>query len=383
MKTKEFTKKYYTRRSNTDCVKWDNPEVCNKLPMFIADMDFKTEPKIIEALEKRVKHGSFGYSFLPKDYYKVVSNWNKKRNGLSINPEWVRFSKGAVDAIYQIIYTFTKEKDSILITTPVYPPFHNSVVTTNRTLVTSKLIRKNNLFTFDYKDIEQKIIKRKVKMIILCSPHNPLGRIWTKNELTNLLKIAKKHNVLVLSDEVHSDIIMPGNKFIPTLKIKEYRNNVISISSASKTFSLAIFNHCHIFIPNKKLRDKFDNYQKSTHRKSVNILDAYPTYYGYKYGEKWLNNINNVIYENYKYITSRLGKYLTFLPLQGTYLMFIDFSKYTKNGYKFLYNKCDIVPNAGETFSKEYGSWVRLNLATSLSNIKTACNRIEKELKKK
>lgn len=382
MKAKEFTKKYYIKRKNTDCIKWDRPDIKNKLPMFIADMDFKTEPKIIEALNKRVKHGSFGYSFLPKDYYKVVSNWNKKKNDLSIKKEWIRFSKGAVDAIYQLILTYTKPKDSILILTPVYPPFHDSVKKAGRTLIKSKLIYKNNLFTINYKDLEQKIIKNKVRMIIFCSPHNPLGRVWTKEELNKLLKIASKHHVLVLSDEVHSDIIMPGYKFIPTLKFKKYQNNIISITAASKTFSLAIFNHCHIFIPNKKLRGKFDKYQLENHRHAINILDAYPTYYGYKYGSEWLKGAINVINENYKYVSNRLGKYVDFPPLQGTYLMFVDFSKYTKNAYKFLYNKCNIVANPGETFSKEYGSWARLNLATSLDNIKLACNRIEKAIKK-
>lgn len=382
MNTKDFTKKYYTKRKNTDCVKWDNPDVKNKLPMFIADMDFKTEPKIIEALQKRIKHGSFGYSFLPKDYYDIVSNWNKKRNGLTIKKDWVRFSKGAVDAIYQIIYAFTNPKDNILITTPVYPPFSDSITKTNRTLITSKLILNNSLFTFDYDDIEHKIIEKNIKMIILCSPHNPLGRVWTKTELTRLLRITSKHNVLVLSDEVHSDIIMPKYKFIPTLKLKEYQNTVISISSASKTFSLAIFNHCHIFIPNKELRDTFDKYQQENHRQAVNILDAYPTYYGYKYGEKWLEDVIKVIEENYNYLTKRLKPYLSFLPLQGTYLMFIDFSKYTKNGYKFLYDKCNIVPNPGETFCKDYSCWVRLNLATSLDNIKKACDQIENTLLK-
>lgn len=382
MKTTEFTKKYYVRRKNTDCIKWDNPEIKNKLPMFIADMDFKTEPKIIELMQERIKHGSFGYSFLPKDYYNIVASWNKKRNNLTINKKWVRFSKGAVDAMYQLLYTFTKPKDSILILTPAYPPFYDSIRKTGRSIVTSKLIRKDNLFTINYEDVEKQIIKHKVKMMFFCTPHNPLGRVWTKEELKKLLKITHKHKVLVVSDEVHSDIIMKGYKFIPTLLMKEYQNDIITLSAASKTFSLAIFNHCHILIPNKKLRDIFDTYQQKQHRKSVNILDAYPTYYGYKYGEKWLEDLTDVIKENYNYVTKRLGKYFNFLPLQGTYLMFIDFSKYTKDAYKFLYDKCDIVPNAGETFAKEYKAWARINLATSLNNIKLACNRIEKSITK-
>lgn len=382
MKTSEFTKKYYIDRKNTDSIKWDNPEVKNKLPMFIADMDFKCDEKIINPLKERIKHGAYGYSFLPKDYYDVLIKWNKDQNNITLKKEWIRFSKGAVDGIFQVLHALTKEKDSILITTPVYPPFKSSILTSKRKVVISKLKRKNNLYTFDYKDIEKKIINNKVKMMILCSPHNPLGRVWKKEELNNLFKILHKHHVIILSDEVHSDLIMPAHKFIPSLSLKEYQDDIITLFAASKTFSLALYSHCHVVIKNEKLRNKFDAYQKENHLDSVNILNAYPTYYGYKYCKNWVNDLNNVIYENYEYIVNRLSKYVDILKLEGTYLLFINFNKYTNNAYKFLYDKCDIVTNDGETFAKGYASWARFNIATSLDNIKKACDRIEKELNK-
>ena len=382
MDTKTFTKKYYVNRKNTDCVKWDDEYAKGKLPMFIADMDFKTEERINAALEKRIKHGSYGYTFLPKDYYDTLNAWNKKRNNITYKKEAIRFSKGAVDAIIQIIHALTKEKDAILITTPVYPPFSGSIKTTKRTLVTSSLIRKDGLYTFDYEDIEKKFKEKKIKMLILCSPHNPLGRVWTKKELEKLFVLTHKYHVLVISDEVHSDIIMSGHKFIPSLSFKKYENEIITITALSKTFSLAIFAHCHIVIPNKKLRDKFDNFQKEYHLASVNAFCAYPTYYGYKYGEEWLDSLNKVVEENYCYLCLRLGKYVDILPLEGTYLAFVDFKGYTKNAYDFLYEKCNVMPNAGETFDKKCATWARINLATSLANVKKACNAIEKEIKK-
>ena len=382
MDCKSFTKTYYVDRKNTDCVKWDREDIKNKLPMFIADMDFKCDEKIINALEKRIKHGAYGYSFLPNDYYDTVINWNKKRNKVTLKKEWFAFSKGAVDGIYQIIYALTNKKDAILITDPVYPPFAATVKKTNRTLVTSRLVRKDGLYTFDLKDIEKKIKEKKVKMMVLCSPHNPLGRVWTKEELASLFKLTHKYHVLVLSDEVHSDLIMPGFKFIQSLAFKEYQDEIITLTAASKTFSLAIYNHCHVIIPNKKLKAKFDKYQEDNHLQPVNVICAYPTYFGYKYSENWLDSVIKVIEENYEYMCSRLSKYIDILPLQGTYLVFANFKPYTKNAAKFLEDKCGIVPNAGETFAKGYDSWARINIATSKANIKIACDRIEKALMK-
>lgn len=382
MDCNNFTNKYYVDRKNTDCIKWDNPEVKDNLPMFIADMDFKCDDKIIEALDKRIKHGAYGYSFLPKDYYDTVIKWNKDRNGVTFKKEWFAFSKGAVDGIYQLIYAFTKPKDAILITTPVYHPFSVSIKNTNRTLVCSKLIKKNSLYTFNYQDLEKKFKEKKVKMIILCSPHNPLGRVWTKEELEKLLVLTHKYHILVVSDEVHADLIMPGTKFIQTVSFKKYQDDIITITAASKTFSIPLFAHCHIVIPNKTLKAKFDKYQDEHHLNPVNVFNAYPTYFGYKYSSDWLNDVINVIYNNYNYVKGRLEKYVEILPLEGTYLMFINFKGYTKNAYNFLYSKCNIETNAGEQFAKGYETWARFNIATSFDNVKLACDRIEKELKK-
>lgn len=382
MGTKEFTKKYYVDRKNTDCIKWDDAKVKGKLPMFIADMDFKTDEKIIEGLKKRIEHGSYGYSVLPKDYYEVLINWNKDHNGVTFKKEWIRFSKGAVDGIYQILHALTKKNDAVLITEPVYPPFFSSVKTAKRKLVVSRLIKENDLYTFDFKDIENKIIKNKVKVMLLCTPHNPLARVWNSKELSKLLAITHKHHVLVVSDEVHADLIMPGYKFVQTLSFNKYKNDIISITAASKTFSLALYSNCHIIIPNDKLRKIFDTYQETNHLQPINAICAYPTYLGYKYGDSWLKGVIEVINENYNYMKQRLSKYVDFLPLEGTYLTFVNFKNYTKNAYNFLSEKCGIIVNDGETFAKGYGSWARFNLATSLDNIKLACDRIEKQIKK-
>ena len=379
MNNQEFTKKYYINRTNSNSVKWVHAKANKCLPMWIADMDFKDDERIIEALKKFVEFGDYGYSQLPNDYYETYIKWHRDRNNVDYKKEWIRFTKGAVDAMYQLIYSLTNKNDAIMINPPLYPPFKATIKKCGRKVVESKLTKTGDYFTFNYKDIEKKFKTKNVKMLMLCSPHNPIGRVFKQGELEELFDLCKKYNVLVISDEVHSDIIMPDQKFIPSLAFKKYQNNIISINAVSKTFSLAIYAHCHVIIPNKKLMKKFDKYQQDNHLQSPNYFNCLPSYYGYKYGAEWLDNVNNVIFENYKYVKKELGDCLEMTPIEGTYLLFLNLGKYNKekSASKYLAKKCNIMVNAGETFDKEYNDWVRVNLATSLNNIKKACKAIK------
>ncbi len=375
MTVKEFTEKYYVDRRGTNCVKWDLVDE-NTLPMFIADMDFKTDEHIVEGLKKRIEHGAYGYSVSPKDYKDALISWNRRRHNVEYKADWIRFSPGAVDGLIQCLYAFTKEGDPVLITTPVYPPFSGSIKRTKRKLVRSPLKETDGYFTFDYADIERKFKKHQVKMMILCSPHNPLGRVWKKGELEELFDLCAKYDVLVISDEVHGDLIMPDQEFIPSLAFKKHHDRIISLSALSKTFNLAIFYHCHVIIPNRKLRAIFDKYQFEVHKGDPNQFSLLASYYGYLYGDEWLDGLNEVVYDNYKYMAERLRDYVRFLPLEGSYLLFGDFSKVTNHAGTFLKEKCQIRVNAGETFGKGYETWARINLATSHANIEKACDRI-------
>ena len=379
MNNKEFTKKYYINRINSNSVKWVHAKANKCLPMWIADMDFKDDERIIKSLTDFITFGDYGYSQLPEDYYETYIKWHHDRNKVDYKKEWIRFSKGAVDAMYQLIYAFTKPNDAIMINPPLYPPFKATIKQCNRKVIESNLIKTNNYFTFDYKDIENKFKTKKVKAFMLCSPHNPIGRVFKQGELVELFELCKKYHVLVIADEVHSDIIMPDQTFIPALSFKKYQNNIVSINALSKTFSLAIFAHCHIVIPNEKLRKIFDKYQKENHRASINYFNALPTYYGYKYGGEWLDCVNNVVYENYNYIKKELGNYMEMTPIEGTYLLFLNIGKYNKDksAAKYLAKKCNIMVNAGETFGSKYNNWVRVNLATSLDNVKKATKAIK------
>lgn len=379
MNTKEFTEKYYIDRSKAATVKWLNAKKEGFLPMWVADMDFKDDERIIKALQDFIAFGDYGYNNLPEDYYKTFIKWHEDRNDVTYKREWVRFTRGAVDAMYQIIYSLTAEKDNILIATPLYPPFKSTIEKTGRKVIESKMINNDGYFTFDYKDIEKKFKTKNIKMMMLCSPQNPLGRVFKKGELEELFDLCKKYNVIVVSDEVHSDIIMPDQKFIPSLGFKKYQNNIVTITAVSKTFSLAVYSHCHVIIPSKKLRDKFDKYQKHYHLSSVNVFCALPSYYGYKYGAEWLDSVNNVIYENYNYVKKQLSPYFEMTTLEGSYLLFVNIGKYNtkESAAALLKEECKLRVNAGETFSKEYNNWVRINLATSLTNVKKAVKNIK------
>ena len=383
MNNKEFTKKYYIKRTNTNSIKWVHAKKNGCLPMWIADMDFKNDERIIKALTDFVAYGDYGYSQLPEDYYETYIKWHHDRNGVDYKKEWIRFTKGAVDAMYQTLYSLTKPGDAIMINPPLYPPFKASIKQCGRKVVESNLTKTGNYFTFNYKDIEKKFKTKNVKAFMLCSPHNPIGRVFKQGELEELFELCKKYHVLVIADEVHSDIIMPDQKFIPALGLKKYQNNVVSINAVSKTFSLPIFANCHVVIPNDKLRAKFDKYQTTYHAATPNYFNVLPSYYGFKYGSEWLDCVNNVIFENYNYMKKELSEYMEMTPIEGTYLLFLNLGKYNKeqSASKFLAKECNIMVNAGETFGAKYNNWVRINLATSLDNIKKATKAIKTIIK--
>ena len=379
MDNKTFTKKYYIDRKNANTVKWQRGRKLKCLPMWVADMDFKDDERVIEKLKEFIEKGDYGYNNLPEDYFDVFISWHKKRNNVEYDRNTIRFTRGAVDGLYQVVYALTQKGDGILINTPLYPPFRSTILNTGRKVYEVKMIDNDGYFTFDYKAIERKFKTGKVKMLMMCSPHNPVGRVFKKGELEELFDLCHKYHVLILSDEVHSDIIMPDQEFIPALALKKYRNEVISLVAASKSFSLAVFSHCHVIIPNKKLFNKFTAYQQSLHLGSVNVFNALPTYYNYMYGEGWLDALNNVVYENYSYFCKELSPYFEISNLEGSYLIFVNIGKYNKgdSAAKYLIEKCGLLFNEGETFDPDYNNWVRINLATSLNNVKKAVKALK------
>ena len=373
-----FVDKYYVERRNTNCIKWDVQAAHGEIPMAIADMDFKGDERITESLVKKMAHGAYGYTVIPDDYYQAMIAFNKRRHNVDIEEGWIRFSTGAVDGLYQIVNSMSEENDSILVMSPAYMPFYHCVEDTNRRLIVSNLVNTNGKFEMDFHDIENKFKNEKVKMSILCSPHNPTARVWNKNELDRYFELAHKYHVITISDEVHADFVSSNHNFISALGYKQYYQELVVINSVSKTFNLAMFSHSHIIIPDDDLRNRIDKYRKYYHREVKGGFNAFASYYGYLYGEKWLDDVNKVIYSNYELLKNELSC-LEIAPLEGTYLAFINLGEHCngENGAQLLKEKCNIIANDGEAFGQGYGNWVRLNLATKPEIVAQACKAIK------
>ena len=393
MEKEKFLKEYLVERKGTNSLKWDaldkrfgNP---NLISMWVADMEIKTPKEIVEALKERIEHGVFGYSYVSDDYYNAVIKWHKKKHNYEIKKEWIRFSTGVVTAIYWFINIFTKVNDSVLILTPVYYPFHNAVKDNNRKLITCDLKNTDGYFTIDYDEVEKKIVENDIKLFIQCSPHNPAGRVWKEEELAKILEICKKHNVLVISDEIHQDIVMKGYKHIPSAIVEngEYADNLIIISAASKTFNLAGLIHSNIIINNDKLRKKYDEEIKKINQTEGNILGMLATQVGYEKGEYWLENIKELIEDNFNYLKSELNKHIPEIiitNLEGTYLVFLDLRKIIPidKVKEFIQDKCNLAIDFGEWFGANFKGFIRMNLATDPQIVKKAVKNIINEYKK-
>lgn len=391
MDKQEFLQSYLVDRHKTDSLKWDGLQQkfgeTDLLAMWVADMEFKTCDGIVDAMTKRTRHGVFGYSCVPDDYYEVFSGWMERRYHFPVKKKWVRFSTGCVTAIAWMIHAFTKPGDSCMILTPVYYPFHNVVTNGDRKLVKVELDYNDGYFTMNYEAIEKAIVENQVKMFIQCSPHNPAGRVWTEDELDRVLAVCQKHDVLVISDEIHQDIILGDKPFVPAAVVSggRYRDMVVTLNSASKTFNLATLLHSHIIITDDGLRGKYDQFASALNRTEVSIMGMVATKAGYTYGGEWLGQVLDVIRDNYRYLKEELNKRLpgmTVCALEGTYLVMIDLRSYVnpEQTLDFVQKHCRLAVDYGEWFGQAYKGFIRLNLATDPVYIKQAVERIAKEI---
>lgn len=393
MDTKEFIKQYAVDRMGTYSLKWDALDVRfhdpDLISMWVADMEFRTSDKILEAMQERIKHGVFGYSYVGDEYYNAFFDWEEKHHGFRPQKEWMRFSTGVVVALYWFINAFTKPQDSVIILTPVYYPFHNAVKDTGRKLVTCDLVNTDGYFTIDFDAFEKAIVENEVKLFIQCSPHNPAGRVWTEEELDRVMDICTRHNVLIVSDEIHQDIVIGDKKQIPAAIVAggKYRDNLITVTAASKTFNLAGLLHSHIIISDDKLRAAYDEYAKTVNQTEVNIMGITATQAGYLYGEEWLGHILDIIKQNYEYLKKELNEKapaIVVSPLEGTYLCLLDLRKVIDpdQARDLIQNRCRLAVDYGEWFGANFKGFVRLNLATEPRYIEAAVENIIREVNK-
>ena len=391
MNKEEFIAKHAVPRKGTNSLKWDalgerfgNPDLT---AAWVADMEFKAPQEVLEAIKKRVDHGVFGYSYVWDSYYEAFFNWERERHGYDLKKDWMRFSTGIVTALYWFVNAFTKPSESVLILTPVYYPFFNAVKDNGRNLVTCELIQKNGSYSIDFDAFEQQIVEHEVKLFIQCSPHNPVGRVWTEEELRQVLAICKKHGVLVVSDEIHQDLVFEGHKHIPSAIIDDgaYQDQIITVTAPSKTFNLAGLLVSHIIIPNAELRKTYDDYVKTVNQTEVNVLGMTGAEAAYRHGQDWLSGLLDVVQSNYKHLKDTLLQHapnIVIAPLEGTYLTWVDLNAYVKpeDVKSFIQDKCGVAIDFGEWFSESGKGFIRINLATEPKYIEHIAEQMIKHL---
>ena len=375
-------------RRNTDCVKWNNEIPEDVLPMFIADMDFEVLPEIVDALQKRVDQHIFGYTVLTPAYKNAVVSWMKTRHNWEIQPEWIVPIFGVVPALNASVQAYTQVGDAVLITPPVYGPFSRSVENNGRRLVKSSLINNNGHYTIDFKDFEEKIVNENVKMFILCSPHNPVGRVWTKDELTKIIDICVKHEVMIISDEIHQDFVYKPNKHVPTASInKDASKYIVTCTAPSKTFNLAGLQTSNIIIEDQEKREQFEAILDNLGVHGVNMMGASTCEAAYTHGALWVDEMTDYLSDTmnyaYDYVTKNIPN-VTMTKPEGLYLAWFDFSKLgmtNEEVEEFLQNKVKVKPNAGTFFGQEGECFARINFGCPRSYVEEFLRRLEKAVK--
>lgn len=388
-----FVKEYQKTRKETDSLKWDalkerfNDE--NLLPLWVADMEFATPKTVTDALAKRISHGVFGYAQNEPGYFESFASWQKKRHNIDLNQEWFRFSTGVVQALYHLILCFSEEGDGVLIQPPVYYPFFNAIRDTNRKTILSPLKEKNLHYEIDLADFEEKLINEQPKIFILCSPHNPVGRIWKEEELKAVLDLCKKYDCLVISDEIHQDFEISGTPFVSTLSIEpiNYHQGLIVVNAPSKTFNLASLLNAHIIIPDEKLRNQFDQKIKTFQQTETNLLGQLAGKTAYETGGEWFDDLLVVIKKNYAYLEKRLKEIpeISYAPLEGSYLAWLDLRKIiaTEDVKKVVQDEAGLAVDYGEWFSEDCEGFIRLNLGTTPEILEQALDQLVQSIKNK
>lgn len=383
----------YKDRLGTDCNKWDGCEEKfgdeHLLPLWVADMDFEAPSCVKQALKEYVDFGVFGYYQIPNRYYEAFINWEKTYHDYDVKKEWIRFAPGVVPAFNWLIHILTNERDGVLITPPVYYPFKDAVVNNNRTLVESPLMRLEDHYELDYEDFERKIKEQNVKLFIFCTPHNPVGRVWKKEEIVKVLDICKKYGVYVIADEIHQDIIMDGYQKVTAAATGNYDEIMVTLTAATKTFNLAGCQNSIVVIPNESLRKRYDDYLTRLRITGGNAFGYIAVQSAYEGGRKWIDEVLNIIEENYHLMKSILEEKLpkVWIPkLEGTYLMWIDLGAYVSADEieSVIQKDCGLAVDYGSWFGGEaYGTFIRVNLATREENIRLAAEKIVEALEAK
>ena len=372
-------------RKDTSTYKWDLQEQSDSLPFWIADSDYKTSPQVMEELKRISEFGVYGYNFIPDRFFKAISSWYKNRYNSVVKEEWIIPSTGVILEIRILLDILTKENDGVILQTPVYHTFHSVINTMNRKIIENKLVKQNDTYIMDYENLEN-LFKEGHKVMILCSPHNPVGRIWSKNEIEKVISLAKKYNVFVIVDEIHSDLNITNNKFNSAIDFVNDYDNIAICNAPSKAFNLAGLCTSYIIIPNENNRILFNNQVKREFLNEPTVFGYSATIKAYEEGYEFIEEQNKHIKNNYLYLKEFINKELPNIKvtkLEGTYLVWLDLS-YTKLNTEEILKRCNenkIMCSGGVSFCKDYESFIRFNIACPFEQLKEGLNRLVKTFK--
>ena len=378
-------------RTGTDSVKYDllNPVFGREdlLPMWVADMDFEVPDFIREAVMERAAHPIYGYTFRPKRFYNVVSEWMFKRHQWKTESEWISFSPGIVPALNLCVLAFTEPGDKILLQPPVYFPFFTAVRDHNRNLVYNQLVKKNGRYEIDFEDLEEKF-QSGVKMMLLCHPHNPTGRVWIRSELEKLSELCLRYDVLVVSDEIHSDLLLFGNRHVPLASVdEEIALKTITCVAPSKTFNLAGLHSSALIIPEKSLKERYDKELDRMHIGGGNLFGMVAMEAAYLHGEAWLGQLIEYLEKNFYFLKNFLGSEVPELgvtPLEATYLVWLDFSFLQMDDKalkRFIIDDARLGLNDGPMFGPGGSGHQRINIATPAEILEEGLSRLVRAVK--
>ena len=375
-------------RRGTNSYKWDSAGDADILPMWVADMDFRTAPPVVEALRKRVEHGIFGYVRVPDAYYAAVTNWFARRHDWQIEKEWIIYTTGVVPALSAVIKALTAPGDKVMVQTPVYNCFFSSIRNNGCGMIANPLIYRNGTYQIDFADLEQKAADPNVKVLLLCNPHNPAGRVWTKQELTRIGDICIRNNVWVVADEIHCELVFPGHTYIPFASIShEFLMHSVTCTSPSKAFNLAGLQIANIISADTDMRMKIDKAINVNEVCDVNPFGVEALMAAYNDSKEWLEELKQYLFANYSYLRAYFAEYLPEFPvsiLEGTYLVWVDCSVLNQSSdeiVKTLLEKEKLWVNEGGLYGEAGEGFIRINIACPRQQLIEGLNRLRRALK--
>ena len=375
-------------RRGTNSYKWDSAGDADVLPMWVDDMDFRPAPPVVEALRKRVEHGIFGYVRVPDAYYAAVTNWFARRHDWQIEKEWIIYTTGVVPALSAVIKALTAPGDKVMVQTPVYNCFFSSIRNNGCGMIANPLIYRNGTYQIDFADLEQKAADPSVKVLLLCNPHNPAGRVWTKQELTRIGDICIRNNVWVVADEIHCELVFPGHTYIPFASIsQEFLMHSVTCTSPSKAFNLAGLQIANIISADTDIRTKIDKAININEVCDVNPFGVEALMAAYNDGEEWLEELKQYLFANYNYLRVYFEEYLPEFPvatLEGTYLVWADCSVLNQSSdetVKTLLEKEKLWVNEGSLYGEAGEGFIRINIACPRQQLIEGLNRLRRALK--